>query len=250
MDLNHQILFAAAGVIVLRAEAVPQFGPDEHRRHDDDDQQADGKTEPQRAGDGGRARRGSARRATAPAAAAPPPQVRHACARSSDTVDLPGQHGTAFVEPTLQNGHRSRLVDDPTLTFGAHPSLTQRPLRADGRQPLVGEPHRDRRDPAGQRIGQLDRIAGRRTGAVRQGSRQTRRPPRPRAAQRPAPPAVADACRTARGGQFLPAWPGFRPGRWTLRRCARCPRRCRAAVRVRDRPRRADPAGGVQSPLS
>src|ERR1700733_5235902 len=64
----------------------------------------------------------------------------------SDTVDLPGQLGTTFVEPTLQDRHRRRLVDDPTLALGLDPGLAQRSLRADGGQAFVGQPHRNRRD--------------------------------------------------------------------------------------------------------
>ena len=41
MHLDHQVLFAVAGEVVLRAEAVPHPGADEHRDDNHADEQAD-----------------------------------------------------------------------------------------------------------------------------------------------------------------------------------------------------------------
>src|ERR1700761_7912832 len=70
-----------------------------------------------------RSRSARARSAREPLRRAEPTATGRARSRPSDTVDLPGRHGPALVEPTLQDCHRRRLVDDPTLTLGADPGL-------------------------------------------------------------------------------------------------------------------------------
>ena len=124
---------------------------------------------------------------------------------------------------------------------------------ADGGQPLVGQPHRCGGDPPGQRLGKFDRVLGRAAGAVGQGARQSDDHLDRVQLGGELRPAGAGACRNGRGAPFRPGWPGCRRGRWRPRRCARCPRRCRAVDPARGRGwgRRAGQVGdAVRGPLN
>ncbi len=59
-----------------------------------------------------------------------------------------------------------------TLLGGPHPRLPQRSLSTDRGEPLVGQPHRRRRNTACQRLGQFDCVLGRAADAVGQRARE------------------------------------------------------------------------------
>ena len=195
------------------------------------------------------ARRGAARHASALAAAARPPPVERAPGRQTPLTSPGSMARRSSSQPC-------RIATAAAWSMTLRWPLARTPAwrsdrcaltvvsRSSASRTGIGAIRR------GQLVGQLDRVTRRRAGAVGQGSRQTDDhldrvllgDQRDQPSQMLAGPLAAD--RLHRGGQDavrVAAWP---------RRCAHCPRRCRAAAPVRDRRRRADPAGDARSPLS
>ncbi len=158
-------------------------------------------------------------------------------------LSVRGRGGAPLIQPALQDADGRDLIDHGPLTLGANAGLPQRPLRGHGGQPLVGQPHRGRRDAPGQQFGEIDGIL---RGLPRSVSASVRGRPTTTSTASNSLTSCASRRRCSPGcgpgARSPPAWPECRPGRWWPRRCERCPRRHRAVVRVRGRRPRADPA--------